>query len=265
MNNSITIQPNIKYTNPLNMREEAPQAKPVKQVKTESEPQKAHSEAANEDAKVSKTKAALLTLAGAILPLVALNLHRGAGKAAAEKLKSNAGFLEKLESVAGIFKTEGFADIAASSAGAVLAGTASGVSDCKNEKQKIPKYKTAIFEYMNVMIPTIFLVGFEKLAEKTGKLQSSAAKAGIIVASVAGGMFIANKGSNKVNEAVFKEKTEHKFKISDCFVHADDILALLVLAKNPWAAKLHVDKFLPLLYAHSGYEVATAGEEEHKH
>lgn len=222
-----------------------------------------------QSSKNSKNKPlmAALSLAGAILPVVAINLAKGKGGALLNTFKNTASTgKDKFKAVYNMFEMEKYTDLLASTTGAIMGGIIGGIKGDKNPDNKKEKYKEGVFEFLNNMIPTTFVALGETISEKTGRFKSTPAKAGIIIGSVAGGMFIANKVSNKINEKTFDKKEDEKpkrnFKIGDCFVHTDDILGLLVLAKIPLAKTIHADKILPLLYARSGYEVATAEKKE---
>ena len=220
----------------------------------------------NQDKGQNKPLMAVLTLLGATLPILAINMAKGKGGVLVETFKNATSTgKDKFKAVYNMFEMKNYGDLLASTTGAVTAGVLGGILLDKNPENKKEKYKEGIFEFLNCMIPTTLVALGELVAEKTGKLKSAPAKAGMIIGSVAGGMFIANKTSNKINEKTFDKdeeiKQKRKFKISDCLVHMDDILGLLVLAKIPFAKTIHADKILPLLYAKSGYEVATASKE----
>ena len=218
--------------------------------------------------KQNKPLMAGLSLIGAILPVLAINLAKGKGRAVVDVFQKQASGMEKFKSIYNLFEIKNFTDIFASAAGAVTAGIVGGFIGDKNPENKKEKLKEGTFEFLNTMIPTALVATGEFIAEKTGKLKSAPAKALMIAGSVAGGMFIANKASNKINEKTFDKDEEIKekrnFKISDCFVHIDDILALLVIAKIPFAKVIHADKILPLLYAKTGYEAASAKKPENE-
>lgn len=224
-----------------------------------------------QSSKNSKNKPlmAVLSLTGAILPVVAINLAKGRGDTLLNTFKNATSTgKDKFKAVYNMFEMQSYTDLLASTTGAITGGIIGGIKGDKNPDNKKEKYKEGIFEFLNNMIPTTFVALGETVSKKTGKFKSAPARAGMIIGSVAGGMFIANKASNKINEKTFdkkeKEKPKRNFKISDCFVHMDDILGLLVLAKIPFAKIIHADKILPLLYARSGYEVANAQKEENK-
>lgn len=213
--------------------------------------------------KKENLKTIAITLAGAIAPVVALNLAKGKSKGLNKVLKDGVLTLkDKAKATYKLFEIEDFSGILASSFGAILTG---GIVGIKNDpKNKDAKIKEGVFELLNNITPTCFVAMGEYYSKKTGKLKSAPAKAALIAGSVVGGMFIANKTSNKLNEKVFDKnketKTKRPFKLKDCLVHIDDVLTLMVLAKVPFAKTIQADKILPILYAKTGYETATAKE-----
>lgn len=218
--------------------------------------------------KESKTKkiVAIASIMGAIAPVIVSNTIKGRGNVLIDTFKSNSSKMkDKFKSFYNMFEIESFPEILASSLGGILGATTAGVMTEKNPENRKAKYKEGVFEFLNNITPTVFVAGLQTFADKTGKMQSAPAKAAIIASSVAGGMFVANKSSNKINEKFFceenKKPEKRKFHLKDCLVHTDDILSLLVLAKIPLAKKIQADKFLPLLYAKAGYEAGIKKED----
>ncbi|MCD8025108.1 MAG: hypothetical protein LUE64_06190 [Candidatus Gastranaerophilales bacterium] len=216
----------------------------------------------NPTKKPSQNKKTLMAVAliGATVPVIAYNLARGRGQNLKDSFQKS-GAKEKIKAIGGILEIDNFTSILASNAGAVTAGVAAGVLTDKNPGNRQAKYKEGIFEFLNSIIPTCIAAAGETASRKNPKLQTAPARAALIAGSVAGGMFIANKTSNKINEECFDDKAKRKFKPADCLVHLDDILGLFVIAKVPFVQKLNADKILPLLYARAGFE---AGEAENK-
>ena len=243
----------------------------------------------NED----KTKKAVVTASffGAVVPVVISNILKGKGGALLDTLKNSSSVKNKLKAGIDMFEIKDFGQILASTSGGIAGGITAGVITDKNPNNREPKYREGIFEFLNNMIPTSFVALGEHFIENYEEKLKSAAKtipeadknkikimrAALIAVSVAGGMFIANKTSNKINEDIFdknkeendnetKIKRERKFKIQDCFVHLDDLIGLFVLSKSPAlnkiATSIQMDKILPFLYAKSGYEAGISRDEE---
>ncbi|MBQ3311844.1 hypothetical protein IJG72_07180 [bacterium] len=203
---------------------------------------------------------AISSFLGAMLPVIGLNILT---KSKFNALKNSN--ISKFKSIWGLFEIENFWQILATTVGGIAGGLLGGMQ-CKTSKQdKEAMYREGIFETLNNITPTT-LVGLGTLySNKTGKLKSVPAKALLIISSVVGGMFIANKSANFINTNLFdngkpnEAKIRH-FKPLDCLVHADDILNLAILTKIPFVNKLQMDKILPFIYARAGYEVGTAKE-----
>lgn len=223
------------------------------------------------------------SLIGAIAPVVVSNVMKGRGAELIDTFKNSSSIKEKAKSIGNIFEVKNFSQILMSTTGGILASVAAGVKTDKNPENKNAKYKEGVFEFLNTMTPTVFVALGENLISKhedklkaaAGKLKDSdnnkikLMRAGLIIGAVAGGMFVANKTSNKINEECFKKEENEKkreFKISDCFVHLDDLIGLFVLSKSPAlntiANKVQMDKVLPFLYAKTGYEAGTSTKED---
>ena len=216
-------------------------------------------------------------------PIIVSNLAKGKGSELIDTFKKSSSIKDKFKSAANLFEVKTYGQILASTLGGVIASVATGTKTDKNPENKTAKYKEGIFEFLNNMIPTTFVAMGEgliykhenKLKNMTGKLNNSEnnkiklMRTGLIMASVAGGMFVANKTSNKINEKCFKKEENEKkreFKICDCFVHLDDLIGLFVLSKSPTlnkiADKIQMDKILPFLYAKTGYEAGTSTKQD---
>ncbi len=202
---------------------------------------------------------------GAVSPVIAINmLKKGNVSEIINSFKKNKPVADKFKSIWKLLEIENFGQIFATTTGGIVGGLFAGLKNSNTKQEKEAKYKEGIFEFLNNMTPTTLVALGTLLMKKAGKEKSIPLKAGLIFSSVAGGMFIANKTSNKIYQMTFdknkkeEDKTKRNFKISDTFVHVDDLISLAVLTKIPFANKLQIDKLLPLIYAKSGYEVGVA-------
>lgn len=208
-------------------------------------------------------KIAIGTFIGAVAPVLAINvLKKGRVSNLVSAFKNKQPAKNKFKAICKMFEIENYTQILATTTGGVVGGLLEGLKYSKSKEEKEAKYKEGIFEFLNNMTPTTLVALGTKYSEKTGKLKSVPAKAALIIGSVVGGMFVANKASNKINQQIFDknkpEKETREFRPTDCLVHADDLLNLAVLTRIPLANKLQIDKLLPFIYARSGYEVAMA-------
>ena len=212
---------------------------------------------------IDRKKIAAAAFVGAITPVIILNAcKKGRLDNLVNSFKNKLPFADKFKAIWNMLEIENFTQILATTVGGISGGLIAGLKQTKNKEDKEAKLKEATFEFLNNMIPTTLVALGTYASNKTGKFKSVPAKALMILTSVVGGMFIANKTSNKINEKVFDKDKEEKdirhFKPTDCLVHIDDLVSLAVLTKIPLASTLQVDKLLPIIYARSGYEAGAA-------
>ncbi len=217
----------------------------------------------NELQNKDKVKIALSAFFCAIAPVIILNsFKKGNIENIINSFKNKLSAKEKFKAVWNMFEIENYWQILATTIGGVSGGLLGGLKYDKNKENREAKYKEGIFEFLNNMTPTTLVALGLSALKKIGKSKSVPHQAGVILSSVVGGMFIANKASNKINEKLFdkdkKTKDYRKFKFADCLVHVDDLVNLAVLAKIPLASQFQIDKLLPFIYARTGYEVGIA-------
>lgn len=159
--------------------------------------------------------------------------------------------------------------------GSTIGGLTGGVlTDKKHTKHKV---KEAIYQYLNLAIPQVFVAGMLNVIQqheakikkqimqeemipsiiKRSTKSALFAKALAIVLGIGIGMPTAALVSCKLNSAVTndsEEKCKRKIKIKDAFVHTDDIVGALVLSGAEIVEKLHLERLLPILYLTCGYE-----------
>ena len=64
--------------------------------------------------------------------------------------------------------------------------------------------------------------------------------------------------SNKLRNDKDAKKPKRELKPIDMIANVDDLAAILVLAKIPFADKIHIERVLPLVYSFCGYRAGTA-------
>lgn len=167
----------------------------------------------------------------------------------------------KLDSLKNIYKATnieyGLKELLYLGCGGVLGGLAGGLADRK-ESGKLEKLEEASFQLMNISFPAIFVNGGIKLCEKYKQLNHPGIKLIVSGIGMLAGVNLAVKGSNKLDDVYFDKHQidpKRKFKQRDLIVHIDDLIGSLVLAKIPFADKIHAEKILPLIYTWSGYHV----------
>lgn len=157
----------------------------------------------------------------------------------------------------------------------ILGGIAGGLIGDKEEKP-VTKVKEGVFQFINVAIPTSIVAGLLGVTGKYPKLSGTLPKIAAVALGIGGGMPLAAVVSNTINNKVVDTdcKTKRELKLKDCFVHVDDVLGAILLAKGslvkPAAGAAAsaagdvveglVSAVLPFLYASCGYEAGTKKE-----
>lgn len=196
----------------------------------------------------------LTTVAGTLLPILVIRKYQG--KTLNTGVLKGLDFKSKAKEVFKSFNIEyGLKEMLFTSFGSILGGLSGGLLFKKDENKK-NKIKESIFQFSNSSIPTIIVAGLLKLAEKSKNPKAILPKITAVITGIGAGMPIAAITSNKINNTIVDKDNscKRKLRVKDCFVHLDDLIGALVLAKIPFADKLHVDKILPVLYGMCGYE-----------
>lgn len=128
----------------------------------------------------------------------------------------------------------------------------------KDKADNAKKWKEAAFQMVLTSAPMLLVDGAIKICERTKKLNNNFAKLvssaiGVIVGSKSA-LIISNKLRNKKEEI---NKPKRKLKMIDMVANLDDIVAMLVLAKIPFADKIHIERALPVIYSFCGYRSGT--------
>lgn len=151
----------------------------------------------------------------------------------------------------------GLNEILATGLGGAFGGLLGGLVDRK-EKRKLDKIEEATFQVMNISLPAILVSKSTDFCQKTKGLNNNFVKLVASAASIFAGAHIAVAISNKIDGVLFdkyNKDPDRKLKKKDFIVHVDDVFGALLLAKIPFADKLHAEKILPLIYTWSGYHV----------
>lgn len=151
----------------------------------------------------------------------------------------------------------GLKEILAAGLGGVIGGLAGGLADRK-ENDKLEKIEEATFQTMNIAFPAVLVTCAMKICEKYKPLNNAPFKIVMSILCILAGASAAIMASNSLDDKLFdiySEDPDRKLKKKDFIVHIDDFFGTLILAKFPLADKLHVNKFLPLVFTWSGYHV----------
>ena len=141
---------------------------------------------------------------------------------------------------------------AAANVGGILL---SSIGETKSSQKK--KWKEGAFQMMLTSAPMLLVDGSISLCKKFKKLNNNVAK--ILVSCV--GVFIGSNSaialSNYLRNGKEAKKPKRELKPIDMIANIDDAVAVLVLAKVPFADKIHIERALPFIYSFCGYRSGT--------
>lgn len=156
-----------------------------------------------------------------------------------------------------VFKVNyGLKEMFITSSSAILGGLASGLMFDKKE-HRTQKVHEGVFQLMNSSIPMFLTAGIYCLMTKMKLMNYKALKIGATVLSVVGGMHLATKLSNLINDP-YDKVPDRKLTLKDSVANIDDAVGVLMLAKVPFAQKIQAEKILPAIYALCGYRAGTS-------
>ena len=158
---------------------------------------------------------------------------------------------------ASLFKMKyGLKEMFTTSSSAIGCGLAAGMLFDKKENHK-QKLNEGVFQFMNSTVPMFLTAGIYSLCDKIKPLQNKFAKAIGTLIGLVGGMHLAAKVSNIINDPHDKVP-DRKLTLKDSVANIDDAVGVLVLSKVPVAQKLQVEKILPVIYSLCGYRAGTS-------
>ena len=143
---------------------------------------------------------------------------------------------------------------AAANIGAIL------LSSFKERKEDIKnKWKEGAFQMLLTATPMLLVDNTIKFCEKSENklINNSASKLGISAVGVFIGSHLALAVSNKLRNEFETKKKQRELKPIDMIANLDDAVAMMVLAKVPFANKINIDKLLPFIYTFCGYRSGT--------
>lgn len=138
----------------------------------------------------------------------------------------------------------------------------SSVGETKKDKRK--KWREGAFQMTLTSAPMLLVDTVIKYCEKSKnpKINNNFTKIGASVAGVAIGSHTAIALFNKLRNEKEAAKPKRKLKLIDMIANLDDAVAVCVLAKIPFAGKIHIERFLPFIYSFCGYRSGT-GDNRH--
>ena len=161
-------------------------------------------------------------------------------------------YMAKKQGIKNIFKLKyGLPEMVLISAASIVGGVAAGMINESEQAQK-NKLKEGVFMFMNASVPAWVVAGALKLSESSRSFNSIPGK----ILSMAGGLLVGMYGAAALSNLICDPKDRHpdrKLTLKDCVANIDDAIGVLVLAKFPFASKLHIERLLPAIYAYCGY------------
>ena len=131
----------------------------------------------------------------------------------------------------------------------------SSIGETKSDQKK--KWKEGAFQMMLTSAPMLLVDGSVALCKRVKSLNNNIAK--ILVSCV--GVFIGSNSalavSNYLRSGKEAKKPKRELKPIDMIANIDDAVAVLVLAKVPFADKKHIERALPYIYSFCGYRSGT--------
>ena len=121
------------------------------------------------------------------------------------------------------------------------------------------KWKEGAFQMLLTASPMLLVDGSVKMLEKSSSkiLNNNAVKLGVSALGVYIGSHLALAVSNKLRNERESKKPKRELKPVDMIANLDDVVAMMVLAKIPFADKIKIERLLPFIYTFCGYRSGT--------
>lgn len=172
----------------------------------------------------------------------------------------------KHQKVSNMFKLEynAYKMIGMAAAGNIGGILLSSIGESKKDQKK--KWKEGAFQMSLTTLPLLLVDGSIKLVEKakSKKINNNFVKILVSIAGVTIGSNTAIAISNKLRNDKEAKKPKRELKLIDMVANIDDIVAIMVLAKIPFAKKIKIERLLPFIYAFCGYRSGT-GDKKTSH
>jgi len=133
------------------------------------------------------------------------------------------------------------------------------------KRDRIKKWKEGAFQMVLTSAPLLLVDGSIALCSKSKnpKINNNFTK---IICSILGVTIGSNSAAalfNKLRSEKEAKKPKRELKLKDMIANLDDAVAICVLAKIPFADKIHIERALPFIYSICGYRSGT-GDRKHK-
>ena len=129
----------------------------------------------------------------------------------------------------------------------------------ERKEDKLKKWKEGAFQMTLTSIPMLLVDNIIAFCEKSKnpKINNNLTKIAGSIAGVAIGSNTAIYIFNKLRGGKDVKKPERELKLIDMIANLDDAVAVCVLAKIPFADKIHIERALPFIYSFCGYRSGT--------
>lgn len=129
----------------------------------------------------------------------------------------------------------------------------------ESKQDKLKKWKEGAFQMSLTATPMLLVDGIIKLCEKSKnpKINNNFTKILASIGGVAVGSNAAITLFNHLRSGKEAKKPKRELKLVDMVANLDDAVAVCVLAKIPFADKIHIERALPFIYSFCGYRSGT--------
>lgn len=133
----------------------------------------------------------------------------------------------------------------------------SSIGASSNDKRK--KWTEGAFQFALTSTPLICVDTILKQCGKSSKryINNNITKIAASVAGVYAGSNLALFIANKIRKQSPAKQPERKLKLIDMVANFDDAVAIMVLAKIPFADKIQIKRLLPFIYSFCGFRSGT--------
>lgn len=129
----------------------------------------------------------------------------------------------------------------------------------KNSNEKKKKWTEGAFQFALTSTPLLFVDTILKLCSKSKKhiINNNITKIAASAAGVYTGSHLALAIANKLRKHSAEKQPQRKLRPIDMIANFDDAVAIMVLAKIPFADKIQIKRLLPFIYSFCGYRSGT--------
>ncbi len=129
----------------------------------------------------------------------------------------------------------------------------------KDSDTKKRKWIEGAFQFALTSTPLLFVDTILKQCSKSKKrlINNNVTKIAASVAGVVAGSNLALWISNKLRKTQEVKRPDRKLKPIDMIANFDDAVAIMVLAKIPFADKIQIKRLLPFIYSFCGFRSGT--------